>query len=309
MMLAAQKMKNSQKLISLFVISIRPWILLIGSVAYFLGSGIAHYLGKPLSPVVFLLGLGWVTMIQVSCHLLKTLYDIQDECINRQSEIENKEKLDGIRARRAFLQASITTLTITAVLTVLLLSKEIFVPAGVLILILIFLVSFFYAVPPFRLVYRGYGELAESFLLANLIPAFAFLLQTGELHWLLARLTFPLTPLYLAVALALSMPQFSSDLRSGRRTFLIRLGCQRGMNIHNLLILSSFLLLVGGMIQGLPWALCWPGLLTFPLGLFQIRQMMLITGGEKPRWRLINFTSLALILLTVYFMAFTVWTG
>jgi 1,4-dihydroxy-2-naphthoate octaprenyltransferase len=302
-------MKNSQKLLSLLLGSIRPWILLVGSVTYFLGAGIAYYLGKPVNPVVFFLGQGWVTMVQVSCHLLKTLFDIQDESINRQSEIESEGKQDGIRARRAFLQASITTLTITAVLTVLLLSKGTFVPAGVLILILIFLVSFFYAVPPFRLVYRGYGELTESFLLANLIPAFAFLLQTGELHWLLARLTFPLTPLYLAGALALTMPQFSSDKRSGRRTFLIRLGCQRGMNIHNLLILSSYLLLVGGMLQGLPWALTWPGLLTLPLGLFQIRQMMLITGGEKPRWRLMTFTSLALILLTVYFLAFTVWTG
>jgi 1,4-dihydroxy-2-naphthoate octaprenyltransferase len=301
--------KKSQKLLTLFFRSTRPWTLLIGIISYMLGAGIVRYLGKPIDLPILILGQAWVTMIQISGHLLKTFYDFQEETVDSSDKESNEEKLSLITSRRVFLQASVTTLTISAVLTVLLFSRNAFAPAGVFILTLVFLVSFLYAVPPIRLVYRGYGELSESILLANLIPAFAFLTQTGELHSLLAKLTFPLTALYLAVSLALSMPHYANDLKKGRRTILVRLGCQRSINIHNLLILFSFLLLVGGMVQGLPWALTWPGLLTLPLGLYQIRQMMVIAGGGKPRWNLLNFSSLTLILLTVYFITFTLWTG
>jgi 1,4-dihydroxy-2-naphthoate octaprenyltransferase len=301
--------KKSQKLLTLFIRSTRPWILLIGIVSYMLGAGIVRYLGKPIDLPILILGQAWVTMIQISGHLLKTFYDFQEETVDSSDKESNEEKLSLITSRRVFLQASVTTLTISAVLTVLLFSRNAFAPAGVFILTLVFLVSLLYAVPPIRLVYRGYGELSESILLANLIPAFAFLTQTGELHSLLAKLTFPLTALYLAVSLALSMPHYANDLKKGRRTILVRLGCQRSINIHNLLILFSYLLLVGGMVQGLPWALTWPGLLTLPLGLYQIRQMMVIAGGGKPRWTLLNFSSLTLILLTVYFITFTLWTG
>jgi 1,4-dihydroxy-2-naphthoate octaprenyltransferase len=301
--------KKSQKLLTLFFRSTRPWTLLIGIISYMLGAGIVRYLGKPIDLPILILGQAWVTMIQISGHLLKTFYDFQEETVDSSDKESNEEKLSLITSRRVFLQASVTTLTISAVLTVLLFSRNAFAPAGVFILTLVFLVSFLYAVPPIRLVYRGYGELSESILLANLIPAFAFLTQTGELHSLLAKLTFPLTALYLAVSLALSMPHYANDLKKGRRTILVRLGCQRSINIHNLLILFSFLLLVGSMVQGLPWALTWPGLLTLPLGLYQIRQMMVIAGGGKPRWNLLNFSSLTLILLTVYFITFTLWTG
>lgn len=303
-------MKNKQKLLSLFLISSRPWFLLIGLISYVLGAGIVHYLGKSIDMASFILGQAWVTMVQLSFHLLKSFFDFQEEPIDtKQDDSEEKVPLTIPTVRRAFLQASITTLTITAVLTVLLFSKNVLGIAGIFFLALIFLVSFLYAVPPFRLVYRGYGELSESILLANFIPAYSYLAQTGELHSLLAKLTFPLTVLYLAAALALSMTHYANDIRLDRKTFLIRVGCERGMSIHNLLILLGFLLLVGGLVQGLPWSLTWPGLLTFPLGLYQIRQVMHISEGGKPRWKLLSFTALTLMLLTTYFLMFSLWIG
>ena len=302
-------LKTNQKLLSLFIHSAHPWNLVIGITTYILGAGIVDYFGMPIDHNSFGVGLAWVEMVLVSCNFLKTYFDYHEEVQEIPDEDDNEIKIPIIRIRRAFLQASVTTMTITAVLSVLLFNRKSFSPAALLILGLIFLLAFFYAVPPTRLVYRGYGELSEAIILANLIPAFAYLLQTGELHSVLAKLTFPLTALCLAGILSIKMPDLNNDLKLGRNTFNVRLGCQNSINIHNLLILIGYLLLAGNLIQGLPWSLTWPGLLTFPLGLFQIRQLIRITRGEKPRWTLMKLNSYALILLTAYFLAFSLWTA
>jgi 1,4-dihydroxy-2-naphthoate octaprenyltransferase len=143
----------------------------------------------------------------------------------------------------------------------------------------------------------------------NLIPALAFLLQTGEFHRLLALLTFPLTFLYLATNLALNLGRYSDDIRQERKTMLTRLGWQRGMNLHNLLILIGFFVLGSAALVGLPWSLTWPGLLGLPFGVFQIVQMNMIAAGGKPRWRLLNVNAGSTLAVTAYFIALALWTG
>jgi len=54
-----------------------------------------------------------------------------------------------------------------------------------------FVLAFLFVVPPVKLNHLGYGELVTAILLCNLFPALAFLLQTGEMHRLLAMATFP----------------------------------------------------------------------------------------------------------------------
>jgi 1,4-dihydroxy-2-naphthoate octaprenyltransferase len=159
------------------------------------------------------------------------------------------------------------------------------------------------------LAHRGYGELISTILIANLTPALACLLQYGELHRLVAFLTFPLTFLTLAAGLALKLETYAADIQRERKNMLTRIGWQRGMVIHNLLILTGFLFLGTARLAGLPWNLTWPGLLALPVGLFQIIQMQGIANGSKPRWRLLAITAAATLALTVYFINLALWTG
>ena len=217
---------------------------------------------------------------------------------------------DPPRLMRAnLLQIAATTLTIGAVLTVLLFSQGALNPAAFLALGLAFVLALVYAIPPFRMAHSGYGELITTVLIANLTPALACLLQFGELHRLLAFLTFPLTFLTLASGLALKLETYAADIQVERKNMLTRLGWQRGMVFHNLLILIGFLLLGTARLAGLPWNLTWPGLLGLPVGLFQIIQMQGIAGGAKPRWRLLAITAAATLALTVYFINLALWTG
>ena len=299
-----------QSPISAFFRLSQPQALLVGVLFYAMGGGIVHYLGESFNWNTYWLGQVCVIMLQLSSFYLKAVYDLPINVNPSRGNPDGAGK-DGSEvtySRSTLLLLSTTTLTIGAVITVLLFANGTLNSSSLMMLGLAFLVSFFYAVPPFRLVYSGYGELAVSFLMANIIPALAFLLQVGNLHRLLAMITFPITALYLAMLLALSLEGYASDLKYSRKTSMVRLGWQRGMNLHNLLILFGFMLFGLAAVLGLPWLLTWPGLLGLPLGLFQIWQMSSIASGAKPHWRLLSFNAVATVVMTAYLVTFTLWT-
>jgi 1,4-dihydroxy-2-naphthoate octaprenyltransferase len=143
---------------------------------------------------------------------------------------------------------------------------------------------------------------------ANLVPAFAFLLQTGELHRLLAMATFPLTLLHLAMMLAFEFPDYATDSRLGKRTLLVRMGWQRAVVLNNLLILGAYLTLGLAVVFGLPFYIALPSLLTLPLGLLQIWQMRRIAEGARPNWTALTLTGIALFSIVAYLLTFAFWT-
>jgi 1,4-dihydroxy-2-naphthoate octaprenyltransferase len=195
-----------------------------------------------------------------------------------------------------------------ASLTVLLLDRVDFSPLIVLILILGFFGAFFYSTPPIRLAASGYGELTTSILVANLVPAFAFILQYGEFHRLVAMSTFPLTALHLSMMVVFELPDYATDLKYDKQNLLVRLGWQHAMGFHNLLILSAFLLLALAIGFGLPLSIALPAFLPLPLGLLQIWQMRRIAAGAKPDWKTLALTAVVLLASTAYLLAFAFWT-
>lgn len=287
----------------------RPWSLLAGLLLYAVGGGIASYLGESINWPAYWMGQAALLLLLLSGGFLNEYFARAGQPpFETGPRRPSSEDGSSPPPRGIFLQIAATTLTAGAVLTVLLLSEGSLGPGGVLFLGIALLFVILYAAPPFRLVDRGYGELVMAVLLANLFPALAFLLQTGQLHRLLALLTFPLTFLLLASALARSLPDYLDDLKHDRRTMLVRLGWQRGMNLHNMLIASAYLLLAASLLFGLPWRLVYPAFLALPVGLFQVWQMNSIAGGAPPRWRLLALTAAATVGLTAYFMILALWT-
>lgn len=292
-------------------LSISSWPnLLAGALLYVLGAGIVVYRGDLFDWRNFWLGLALVVLLQLSCSYLTTYYTrLQSPMPDRVASSEDSSG-DGIPLSRGMLLLlAISTLTAGAMITVSLLAVDAITPAVVLVLGLAFILAFAYAVPPFRLVYTGYGELVMAILLTNLVPALGYLLQAGEMTSLLGTLTFPLTALYLAMLLALSLESYYADIKAGKQTLMVRLGWQRGMFLHNVLILIAYLLIGIGMLLNMAWALTWPRLLTLPIGLFQFWHIWQISNGGKTRWKLLRITAIATFAITVYLQAFTLWVG
>jgi len=301
--------KSRQTLFITLVQYAQPWSLLAGILLYVLGVGIVRYLGLSIIESVYGLGLAIILLLQISSYYLKAYYDLLDQPLRRRNPDLGDEDQPVEVPRHIVLQIAVTTLSVGAVLTVLLLAQAALNLPALVILGVAFILSFFYAVPPLRLVYNGYGELVQAILITNLIPALAFLLQVGGFHRLLVMLTFPLTLIYLAMALALALKTYTAQMRQNRRTLLMRLGWQRAMFLHNVLIFTAYLLLVLAAVFGLPWFLTWPGLLTLPLGIFQVWRMTRIASGYPPRWRLLTLTAVSLFGLTAYLITLALWTN
>jgi len=289
----------------------RPLFLLVVVLLYALGAGIARYLGETIDWGIYFLGQAWVTALQIAAVFLAHFFSAQEEIArgNRSKEAGAAESshVSWLTPANMFILAA-TFLTIVASLSV------IFIQSGLLnytflpIIVLLFLGAVSYSVPPLRLVNSGYGELLVSILVANFVPAFAFLLQTGNFHRLLAMSTFPLTALYLAMLLALELPGYAADIKYERTNLMVRIGWQRGMNLHNILMLSAFLLLALAVSFGLPVFISLPAFLPLPLGILQIWQLRRIASGVRPNWRALTMTSVIIFAAMTYLLTFAFWT-
>lgn len=300
---------------------VNPLALLAGVLFFALGAGIVDFRNQPFSGVDYWLGQACITLLQMSSALLKAFYDRAGETEalsssrkpdNQNKSEEEREKPPGeiVLPRSVFLQTGLTTLSIGAAITVLLLTRGALNVSAMLLLGVAFGITFFYSVPPLRLVYSGYGELLMAFFLANLTPAFAFALLSGEMDaHLLGLLTFPLTLLCLAMMMALSLEHYYRDLKQGHMTMMVRLGWQRGMLVHNILVPLAYLLLGISALMGLSWSVLWPAMLTLPIGAFQVWQMWQIGNGAPTRWPLLRLTAYATVGLTVYLLTFSLWMG
>lgn len=290
----------------------RPGSLIIAILMFSLGTGIADFLGAPLDWLAYWIGLACGLLLLVSSQLLDLFFKPDQHFLAISLPESLKQATPALTVqsfRRLILQIAVTVLTVGAALTVLMLSQRIINIPAFLILGISFVLSFINAVPPFSLSQKGIGEVIEAILIVNFLSALGLLLQFGEIHRLLIMLTIPLTCLLLSMRLALALPRYGEDMQKKNDNMMIDLGWERGMLIHNYLVLTAYALIALASIFGLPWRLVWPGLLTLPIGLYQILQMRQIATGIKPQWNILRLTSITLFGLTTYLITLSLWIG
>jgi 1,4-dihydroxy-2-naphthoate octaprenyltransferase len=287
----------------------RPLNLLGGMLLYALGAGIAHYSGIKIEWVYYLLGQAWVSVLQFSAHLLNEYYNYEMNHANV-NRAQFKDRDDAVQpdlvSKRNLLIVTFTCLAVLASLTVMTLVNQ-FPPSAYLLMAVGFMSAFFYSARPIQLEASGYGELTISILLAFLVPAFANLLQVGEIQRLILVTSFPLTLLHLALLLTFELANYANDIKFGKRTLMVRMGWQTGMNLHNALILGAYLTILAASFAGLPRILAFASLLSLPIGLYQIWQMRRIAAGGHPNWRALTVNGIATFGVTAYLLTFTCW--
>jgi 1,4-dihydroxy-2-naphthoate octaprenyltransferase len=279
----------------------RPFSLVLATLTFSFGSGVAHYLGHDLLPED-LLALVWIFLLQTASAWLVEYFRNPAEPL---ADVETPRQREQLRI--LLLQASSAALTLLAAITILMLAIKALNPAALLVMGLAFTLMLVNAIPPVRLISRGFGELAQAVFLAYLIPALAFLQQTDRLHSLITLLAFPLALLALTYLLALDFPSYAADLKYQRGSLLVRLGWERTMPLHHGLVLAAYALLALGPLLGYPLALLWPTFLTFPLALYQIFMLRNISVGAKPVWSLLTANGAAVFALSAYLLTLTFW--
>ena len=295
----------------LFLRLSRPPLLLIAAVLYFLGVGAARYLGATIDWELYWLGQAWLILVQFVIHALNEYFEGAEEQRNPSKNliVGSSGVLElGKLPRAAALWSSVACAMAAGWLSILLIRDSQGSIESLVILLVMAVAGLAYSIPPLRLSATGYGELVLSFFITALVPVLAFTLQMGEMHRVLTMITFPLVCFFLSLVLILEFPTYATDMKYGRQCLLLRLGWQRGISLHHLLVLGGFLLLGLAVLWGLPWKIAIPLAAVLPIGLFQVWYLNRIGQGVKPNWTILTTVAVATFGLTIYFLTYGLWT-
>lgn len=273
-------------------------IFLFSFIAYSIGGGLVSYLGRPIDPLTFWLGLVIVILFNICTDLLT--------CFFKSRGFDRKLK-EIILIKNSLLILSFSLLTLGAILSVRLASK---VGTGLtlwLVLGIFFILLVLSAIPPFNFNEKGFGEFLNTIKIVALTPAFACLIQINDIHSTLFSITFPAFFLVLAYFMAQSLENYYEDQKNQNHTLMTILGWKFGMRIHNYFLLLTYLLYGLASLFGLSGILALPAWLSMPVAGIQFWEMWRIGEGYKPRWKLLRIASLGSISILSYFLLFILW--
>lgn len=293
-----------------FVRISKPILLLVVALLYMMGTGIARYLGIVIDWNIFILGLLWIGFVQLSSiYLNEYFYRGNIDEGHKRSTLSGGLGAIGIGVlpKTVPLIAGFTVMTFAASISVVLFRMPGITPTTLFTFIAFLVLSLLLVLPPARFVMTGYGEIISSITISFLVPTAGFLMQSGELHRLVAMLSFPLVFQQFAMILAGELPSYAQDIKYENRTLMVRAGWEAGMRFHNISLFLAYLVLSIALIFGLPLSIGLPAFLTFPLAIYQIWTMLRIANGAKPNWRLLILMSGAIFGLTAYLITFTLW--
>ena len=278
---------------------LRPLHLLFSALTYALGVAIADYLGVTISASAFWLGLGWALLAQISMNLLAEVFVLPTNRSTDSSAPSASTCATDCSSSPSACSASRQVAPTSST------SRDVSTPPRSILLALSLLIVLAYAVPPLKLVRRGFGELLLAAHLGYVFPSLGFVLQSGDFHRLLPILALPVTALALAYFLVLDFPAFADDLKYERLTLLTRLTWQRAVPLHHGLVIAAFALLAAAPLLGVSLALVWPAFLAVPFAILQILMLRNIALGAPPLWKPLTFLAATLFALTSYLLTFS----
>ena len=280
----------------------RPLNLLLASLTYLLGASVPAYLGIPFQWMPFLLGLASVLFAQAGMALLGEVFRPHNEPLVDGETPQQKETL-----RNNMLYIAVGLLATCGLIIFIVFLNHNLTLSSFLFLLSSIILTLIYAIPPIRLVDRGFGELILAAHVAYVVPTIGFLFQAGENHRLLFVLATPLIALGLAYFLILNFVTFQNDQKYQRGTLLRRLTWEHAVPLHHSLVAFAYVMYGLAPLLGFPFNLIWPAFLTLPFAVFQIIQLRAIANGNPPNWKLLTSTALAVFGLTTYFLTLTFW--
>jgi 1,4-dihydroxy-2-naphthoate octaprenyltransferase len=84
--------------------------------------------------------------------------------------------------------------------------------------------AYAYSLPPLRLSHTPFGTPLVTFMIGFMLPVASFIVQTGSWDWYVAVVTLPITLQVWVFSMAVELPDYETDLASGRRNMVTRLG-------------------------------------------------------------------------------------
>jgi 1,4-dihydroxy-2-naphthoate octaprenyltransferase len=131
--------------------------------------------------------------------------------------------------------------------------------------------AFFYHAPPFRLSYRGFGEIAVGVTYGPLISAGTYLVQRGTIRPEILLVSIPLALMIVSFLWVCEFPDYLADREAGKRNLVVRMGRLRASRVFAVLGPASSLSVLLLPLFGLPWTVAWGALSVIPASMAAVR--------------------------------------
>lgn len=144
-----------------------------------------------------------------------------------------------ITAREMFIAASINFLI--AIIIGLYLNS--LFPGNLVLYLGIFgiLSGFFYSAPPFKVGYRGLGELLIGLNFGPLVVFGSYYVQTGVLNWVAVLASVPVALLIVAVIYINEFPDYPADKAVNKNTLIVKIGCEKAILGYDIILAFTYL--------------------------------------------------------------------
>jgi len=281
----------------------KPFQLICLLATYVLGGGLVQYVREMSSWSVFFQGGTFLLMLALSVDFLRLLQELS--VVQALRDGMSLEEVKKIRSFIAIMTATLLTVA-TSTLIDWMISGVFWQGVLILLITLVMFGAFYYLSATIKSL-KPYQVLSEVFLFVVIPPAFAYLLQSQDIHRLLSLVVIGLVPAYLAYRLLVFIKGFGKDQKNETPSLVIVIGWEKAMIYHNALILLSYLLFALIALLGFPWFLLWPVFLTIPIGLVEIWLMERVRAGGKPLWRVMQIASLSTFFLPIILIGFAFW--
>ena len=157
--------------------------------------------------------------------------------------------------------------------------------------------AFFYHAPPFKLAYRGLGELAVAIAYGPVIATGTYLVQRGTIDMPVVLASLPFAIATAAFLWINEFPDARADAAAGKRTLVVRLGRVRAARVFPAIILVAYVGVLLLPFAGLPRTV-WLGLIGVPHGVAAARRLLDNPEATKEivpaqAWTLLSFVLMA----------------
>jgi len=213
-----------------------------------LGSVIAWQITRSFNWGLFLLTLLGASLIHIATNMLNDYFDFKS---GNDLQVKHQNPFaGGGRVLTAGLIRPSTHLLVSSICLVIgcLIGFYFIYMFGLTLLFWLGLVgavsSLFYVGPPFKLAYRGVGELIVGLNFGPVMVLGAYYVQTGTLSLVPFLASIPIGLLIAAVLWINEFPDMDADGAVGKKTLVLRLGYSKSIGVYIGMIVLSYLLVV-----------------------------------------------------------------
>ena len=281
----------------------KPFRLISLITTFILGAGLVQYLRSTQNWSQWITGILFMIFSSLSLELMRLLKRLANP-----TQWSNGIKFKEVKLTRMVILALIAAfLTISVSIFMSWRISGVLWQGLVLLVILLLIDGALYYLCEWLSALKPYQLLFEAFFYVILPPAFAYFLQSDEIHIFLTLVVICLVPAYLALRLLIQIQHLGDDLKRDDQTIVTKIGWDWAMILHNALILLTFVLFALIVFFGFPWFILWPIFLALPIGLVEVWLMERVRRGSKPLWLVMKVAAASILFIPVYLLSFAFW--